>query len=470
MSFFIRNKRKQSEANGVKLQGRKSQNKKQKFVGKRKRSALDEEIESESDVDSDGADERRKADVSSEEEEETPQEKKLRLAKQYLAELEKEEAEKRETDDVSHDAISHRLQQDALEQSGKLHKTVSDQYTCPDPSAVRVLRGHQLPVTCAVISPDSKSAFSASKDGSIIKWCLETYRKLHVMPGGRKGTEKTHVGHTACILCLAISSDGKYLAAGDANNIIHIWDPATCKLVHTFRGHRKPVTGVAFRRNTHQLFSASQDRMVKIWNLDEMAYVESLYGHQDAITAIDSLIRERAVTCGGRDRSVRIWKVMEESQLVFHGHTGSIDCVSLINESSFITGGEDNCLCLWTVMKKKPVYMRRNAHGTSDGESTQTVEENWITAVASLQFTDLVASGSKDGCVRLWKCSADFRSLSPLFSVPVPGFINSLQFSPTGDFLLAGVGQEHRLGRWWRLRQAKNAVYVIPLPKTPTSS
>nr|KAG5711317.1 hypothetical protein BaRGS_006014 [Batillaria attramentaria] len=106
-------------------------------------------------------------------------------------------------------------------------------------------------------------------------------------------------------------------------------------------------------------------------------------------------------------------------------------------------------------MKKKPVYMRRNAHGTSDGESTQTVEENWITAVASLQFTDLVAS-------------AEMYIL--LFILSQPGFINSLQFSPTGDFLLAGVGQEHRLGRWWRLRQAKNAVYVIPLPKTPTSS
>ena len=44
------------------------------------------------------------------------------------------------------------------------------------------------------------------------------------------------------------------------------------------------------------------------------------FGHQDVITAIDSLTRERAVTSGGRDGSVRIWKIIEESQLVFHGH------------------------------------------------------------------------------------------------------------------------------------------------------
>ena len=50
------------------------------------------------------------------------------------------------------------------------------------------------------------------------------------------------------------------------------------------------------------------------------------------------------------------------------------------------------------------------------------------------------------------------------------GFVNSLQFSPQGDFLLAGVGQEHRLGRWWTIKQAKNAVYVIPLPKNKATS
>ena len=43
------------------------------------------------------------------------------------------------------------------------------------------------------------------------------------------------------------------------------------------------------------------------------------FGHQDAVTGIDSLLRERAVTCGN-DRTVRVWKVVEESQLVFHGH------------------------------------------------------------------------------------------------------------------------------------------------------
>ena len=40
---------------------------------------------------------------------------------------------------------------------------------------------------------------------------VETGKKVHVIPGGRKGTEGKHVGHTAHVLCLAVASDGKFL-------------------------------------------------------------------------------------------------------------------------------------------------------------------------------------------------------------------------------------------------------------------
>lgn len=40
---------------------------------------------------------------------------------------------------------------------------------------------------------------------------VESGKKLHVIPGGKKGTEAQHIGHTAHILSMAISSDGKYL-------------------------------------------------------------------------------------------------------------------------------------------------------------------------------------------------------------------------------------------------------------------
>ena len=49
------------------------------------------------------------------------------------------------------------------------------------------------------------------------------------------------------------------------------------------------------------------------------------------------------------------------------------------------------------------------------------------------------------------------------------GFVNSLQFSDDGSLLVAGVGTEHWLGRWWHLKSAKNCVCIIRLKKLPSS-
>ena len=40
---------------------------------------------------------------------------------------------------------------------------------------------------------------------------METYRRVQVVPGGRKGTENNHKGHTTHILSMAISTDNKYM-------------------------------------------------------------------------------------------------------------------------------------------------------------------------------------------------------------------------------------------------------------------
>ena len=44
--------------------------------------------------------------------------------------------------------------------------------------------------------------------------------------------------------------------------------------------------------------------------------------------------------------------------------------------------------------------------------------------------------------------------------------MNALSFSNDGNALIAAIGQEHRLGRWWRLKNAKNSDCVIPLQRT----
>ncbi|XP_013199289.1 U3 small nucleolar RNA-interacting protein 2 [Amyelois transitella] len=382
---------------------------------------------------------------------ETAEQKKLRLAKKYLEEIEREEAKRAELKEID-DAVEKRLQKDYLEQKGKLKVEVADNYSTPSANDLRLIRAkeHRLTLTCVCVSFDGQYVFTGSKCGTIIKWSIKEKRKLGSL------TYKTHSQFLkGGISSLALSTDNKFLASSDQSSEIQIWEPNTLKHLHTFRGHKDTVNGIIFRKNTHELYSASKDRSVKIWSLDEMAYVETLFGHQSAVMSIDALTRERAITAGGRDSSVRIWKIVEESQLIFNGPVGSLDEVKLLDEEHFVSGSDNGSLCLWGVMKKKPLCVVPEAHGK------ENEVPRWITSLATLLNSDIFASGSYDNCIRLWKVSDMYRKVVPLFSIEVNGFVNAMQFTSDGKQLYAAVGQEHKSGRWFKLGSAKNGLLVV---------
>ena len=200
---------------------------------------------------------------------ETPQAKRLRLAKKYLDEIKK-------SDDEDED-VSKKLKLDYLESVGKLKKYVADKIVEHDSANIRTLkhRLQNLSITCLCISPDDQFLFSGSKSGVVIKWILKDNKPSGSIQFNSLNDEKKKNSNTS-IQCMALSSDFKFMAIGDLSWNIQIWNPDTLAHIHTFEGHRDIVNGLAFRKDTHQLYSCSNDRSVKIWSLDEMTYIETL--------------------------------------------------------------------------------------------------------------------------------------------------------------------------------------------------
>ncbi|XP_037932404.1 U3 small nucleolar RNA-interacting protein 2-like, partial [Teleopsis dalmanni] len=303
--------------------------------------------------------------------------------------------------------------------------------------------------------------FTGSKTQHVLKWDLNTLKivgSFNVQPY----TEDPDNGKSrrSHIIAMCLSTDMKYLALAEGGNNIQIWCPQQLTHLKTFKGHRDVVTSLVFRKDTHELYSGSKDRSVKIWSLDEMAYVESLFGHQAGVTGIDALSRERAVSSGGSDNSLRVWKITEESQLIYNAHQSSIENVKFINDENFVSCGVDGSLCVWSAMKKRPLCTVREVHGKQTNS-----DANWICAISCVVNTDLIASGSCDGFIRLWQSSDNGKKLKQILEIPMNGFVNSLAFNNDGTKLYAAVGQEHRLGRWWRDKEARNKIVVIDLLK-----
>lgn len=171
---------------------------------------------------------------------------------------------------------------------------------------------------------------------------------------------------------------------------------------------------------------------------------------------VDCWTKEKPLSVSS-DRSVRLWKVAEETHLVFRGHKSSIDCVQYLTDCSFVSAGQDGSLCLWKDAQKSPVRSVAAAHGLqAPGGSA-----NWISSLAAIKMSNVVATGSSDGFVRLWNASAEERQLAPLCEFAMPGCVNALAVTPR--LLVAGCGREHKYGRWWSLKGSLNKIRVVRL-------
>ena len=79
------------------------------------------------------------------------------------------------------------------------------------------------------------------------------------------------------------------------------------------------------------------------------------------------------------------------------------------------------------------------------------------------------ASGAGDGLIRLWAVEegkSGAQGLRELVSLPARGFVNGLHIARSARFVLAGMGQEPRLGRWARDGLARNGLLLHRLALT----
>lgn len=148
---------------------------------------------------------------------ETPQDKRLKLAKMYLEEIEKEEKSRAEDQELLENNISQRLTDEYLDSIGKLRRKIADDYNGFDEKNLAQVKHklHQLPVTCVCLTADNKFLFTGNKSAIVLKWNCETMKVVgkidcnvgksidEVQNSKKKRRPQTYA--------LAVTSDGKFL-------------------------------------------------------------------------------------------------------------------------------------------------------------------------------------------------------------------------------------------------------------------
>jgi WD40 repeat protein len=198
-------------------------------------------------------------------------------------------------------------------------------------------------------------------------------------------------------LCLALSADGKKLACGGCDRLVHVWDLSggygNIKELPSIENHADWVFGVAFTPDGKRLATASRDKTAKLWDLSAKESVLTFPDHQNPVYAVAIKPDGKVGFSVGEDNQLRFWNAAPEGKQIRNsgGHGKVIlKLVPVPKQPLLVTCSADQTVRLWNTDKGSNV---RTLSGHTD----------YVYAVAASPDGSLIASGAFNGEVRIWK-------------------------------------------------------------------
>uniref|UniRef100_A0A7S0F964 U3 small nucleolar RNA-interacting protein 2 n=1 Tax=Pyrodinium bahamense TaxID=73915 RepID=A0A7S0F964_9DINO len=374
---------------------------------------------------------------------ETPDEKRVRVAKEYLSGLGAAKAP---------EEVQQQLARDVAEHARRARVQVED-LALGEP---RFLRGHLQVPTCLCLSSDERTLISGGKDCALLRWDVETGKKEVLHAGGKNKFECG--GHFGFVMSVCMVEQRSLLISTGYDRLVRLWDPRASPrtaCVAALQGHMACATAVVADPDGAQAYSTSLDKSLRVWDLVARRLRDTLFGHVAGATCMDLYNKGRPVS-GGMDKTARLWKLDKDTHLMFSKHSYPVDAVAVLDHDSFASGSQDGSVLLWSHASKKPVASTSMGHG------------RWVTALAAVRRGNVLFGGSTDGGLRAWRVArpgegekGGLRLAEAAPTLQMPGCINAIAL---GRKLLAcAVGKEHKLGRWFYDRTQRNGIMFVPL-------
>ena len=114
------------------------------------------------------------------------------------------------------------------------------------------------------------------------------------------------------IASLAIDVDfhpsGRYVATGNLNGKVRVWDDLKRRTIAVFEGHSGPVFRVAFAPSGASVASAGEDGTVRLWKQGQAEPIIEFLGHTGPVNAVDFSPTGSLVASADReDKRVFLW-------------------------------------------------------------------------------------------------------------------------------------------------------------------
>lgn len=201
-------------------------------------------------------------------------------------------------------------------------------------------------------------------------------------------------GHSAPVVSVAYSPDGKHIVSGARDNIIRLWNAVTGEPEAELTGHSSWVTSVAFSPDGAHIASASGDRTICSWNPETGEFESQLKVHPTFVRSVSFSPDGRHGVSGLNENSICIWNtVTAESEVELKGHSNWVESVAFSSNGKYVvSGSHDHTVRVWNSVTG---YPEANLKGHS----------SWVVSVAFSPDGNHIVSGSSDNSIRIWNAT-----------------------------------------------------------------
>ncbi|KAG8464103.1 hypothetical protein KFE25_000271 [Diacronema lutheri] len=166
------------------------------------------------------------------------------------------------------------------------------------------MKEHKGPVNDLRMGSTDVECLSASADGSVIKWSLESFTRIAAVFGATFFTAVCY--HP---------DESQFISCGTDHKIT-FWDSTDMAAVRILEGSQTAaLNGLDISADGSFYVSASADRSVKLWHYDEGVCWYTGEGHSSAVTKVKISPDEQRLVSIGNDASICIWKLPERATL-----------------------------------------------------------------------------------------------------------------------------------------------------------
>jgi WD40 repeat protein len=321
--------------------------------------------------------------------------------------------------------------------------------TADKPQLMLDTGGHMAMIKGIAFTPDGRQLVSASNDKTIRVWDLASGKTVRTIRG------ESAPGQAGKVFAMALSPDGKWLAAGGWTypeckgrcGEIRLYEFASGKLVALLKGHTNVVLGLAFSPDGSRLISGSGDNTAILWDtgiragtrVAEPKLLHRLEGHKDFIYTVGfSPDGSRAVT-GSYDHDLRLWRVADGKEIAhMTGHGDKVSSLAVAPDGTIASGDWSGEIRLWD---------------SRDGRFLRVLARQEGTHVGSLSFSPdhkLLLSGcGYGGCAAKPQHVYDIASGKEIATYTRhDNIVLATAFSPDGRWAATSGGNNMEIHLW----------------------